>query len=172
METVDQSRGLAVVGASDDRPFQQAKGVSMKISREELYDLVWSEPTRAIGARFGVSDVALAKTCKRMKIPKPGRGYWQLREVGKAPRRRRLPKLPPGERDRLGDVEFGRVPKPAPDPEAELGPVADQARHEANPKNRIRTAMQPWNPHPVARQTREWHEAANCRPSANRHRIP
>jgi hypothetical protein len=29
-----------------------------RLSRKELYDLVWSEPMRILSARFGISDVA------------------------------------------------------------------------------------------------------------------
>lgn len=34
-------------------------------------------------ARFGISDVALKKTCKRASIPTPERGYWARKEAGK-----------------------------------------------------------------------------------------
>lgn len=33
--------------------------------RQQLYDLVWSEPLTLLAPRFGMSDVALAKICKR-----------------------------------------------------------------------------------------------------------
>lgn len=45
--------------------------------REELYRLVWTSPVSEIAARLGVSDVALAKLCRRAGVPIPGRGYWQ-----------------------------------------------------------------------------------------------
>jgi hypothetical protein len=37
----------------------------------------WTPPVSEIVARLGVSDVALAKLCRRAAIPIPGRGYWQ-----------------------------------------------------------------------------------------------
>src|SRR5688572_24915658 len=49
---------------------------SLEISREDLYILVWSEPMVKVAARLAVSDVAVAKACRRNKIPLPGRGYW------------------------------------------------------------------------------------------------
>ncbi len=61
-------------------------------TRQELYDLVWGQPTRTVAAALGVSDVALAKTCRRAEIPIPPRGYW----AGKSERLRPVrPALPP-----------------------------------------------------------------------------
>lgn len=46
------------------------------VVRDELYKQVWSEPMTALSKRYQISDVALAKICRKMKIPIPGRGYW------------------------------------------------------------------------------------------------
>jgi len=45
-------------------------------TREALYKLLWSESTRTLSKRFGISDVGLAKACRRANIPTPDRGYW------------------------------------------------------------------------------------------------
>jgi hypothetical protein len=50
--------------------------------RDALYRLVWTSPVSEIAVRLGVSDVALAKLCRRAAIPIPGRGYWQRTEAG------------------------------------------------------------------------------------------
>lgn len=65
------------------------------ISREALYELVWSEPLTKVGARLGVSDVAVAKWCKRLDVPRPGRGYWAKLSYGKAPAKPALPPATP-----------------------------------------------------------------------------
>ena len=57
------------------------------LSREELFALVWAKPTREIGKELGVSDVAVAKLCTRLQVPKPPRGYWARVQAGKTPRR-------------------------------------------------------------------------------------
>jgi len=54
-----------------------------RFSRETLYDFVWSEPMKVLSTRFGLSDVALKKTCERAGIPTPDRGYWAKKEAGK-----------------------------------------------------------------------------------------
>lgn len=48
----------------------------MKLTRKELYDLVWSEPMTTVCKRFGISDNGLRKHCKSMNIPTPPLGYW------------------------------------------------------------------------------------------------
>lgn len=47
-----------------------------EVTAEELYALVWSQPTTEVAKLFGVSDKAIEKRCKRLGIPKPPRGYW------------------------------------------------------------------------------------------------
>jgi predicted transcriptional regulator of viral defense system len=44
--------------------------------RNLLLQEVWSEPLKHVARRYGVSDVALAKRCKKLDIDLPGRGYW------------------------------------------------------------------------------------------------
>src|SRR3989304_3715302 len=55
------------------------------VTREELYDLVWSKPMSLLAKEFEISDVGLAKICKRMEIPRPPRGDWQKLKVGETP---------------------------------------------------------------------------------------
>lgn len=66
------------------------------MSREELYELVWNEPTRTVAATFGVSDVWLKKVCARAQIPTPERGYWARRKAGKPVIKVKLPPRDPG----------------------------------------------------------------------------
>lgn len=75
-----------------------------RLSRKELYDLVWSEPLRNLSGRFGISDVALKKCCKRFAIPTPERGYWARKDAGKATFVPALPERPPAMDD---DVVVG-----------------------------------------------------------------
>jgi hypothetical protein len=70
--------------------------------RKELYDLVWSKPMRAIAASVGISDVALAKHCKKANITVPNRGYWARKQAGKTTTQIALPPRFPGASDRIG----------------------------------------------------------------------
>jgi hypothetical protein len=60
-----------------------------RFSREELYELVWSSPMSKLAKRLGVSDVGLAKACRRADIPLPGVGYWAKLQYGK-----KVPRIP------------------------------------------------------------------------------
>jgi hypothetical protein len=54
----------------------------VELSRDELYEKVWSLPGSKLAKQFGISDVALAKVCKKFGIPRPDRGYWARLEAG------------------------------------------------------------------------------------------
>lgn len=47
-----------------------------ELTRKELYDHVWQTPMSKLAREFGLSDVGLAKICKKHDIPRPPRGYW------------------------------------------------------------------------------------------------
>ena len=53
------------------------------VTRQELYDAIWSEAKTTVAKRFGVSDVALGKACRNANIPTPPVGYWARQAVGK-----------------------------------------------------------------------------------------
>ena len=62
--------------------------------RSSLYELVWTSPVSEIAEHLGVSDVALAKLCRRAAVPRPGRGYWARVEAGQCVARVPLPPPP------------------------------------------------------------------------------
>ena len=67
----------------------------LMLSREDLYELAWSKPISQLAKDFGISDVALAKRCRRLSVPLPGRGYWARLDAGQTPCRPKLPKREP-----------------------------------------------------------------------------
>jgi hypothetical protein len=75
--------------------------VPKRLSRKELYELVWSEPMKILAPRFGISDVALRKTCARAEIPTPGLGHWAKKTAGKNTSQEALPDRPPGMDDEV-----------------------------------------------------------------------
>ncbi|WP_457797052.1 hypothetical protein [Methylocystis sp. S23] len=50
--------------------------MTFRITREQLYDLVWSESMQNLSKQIGISDVAIAKHCRKLGVPTPERGYW------------------------------------------------------------------------------------------------
>lgn len=67
------------------------------VTREELYELVWSTPMIRIAEKFDVSGSYLARVCTELRVPRPARGYWAKLAVGKAPKRPALPEPLPGD---------------------------------------------------------------------------
>ncbi len=68
-----------------------------QISRQELYDKVWTTPISRIAKEYGLSDVGLSNICRRHHIPKPARGYWARIAHGQAVKKEPLPELRPDE---------------------------------------------------------------------------
>ncbi len=62
---------------------------SMK--RSDLYVLVWSKPITKAAIELGVSDVGLAKACRRNAVPVPARGHWAKLAAGKSSPQTPLP---------------------------------------------------------------------------------
>ena len=56
---------------------------TISLKREELYEQGWSRPMRDLAKDYGLSDTGLAKICRRLKVPLPGRGYWAQRQAGR-----------------------------------------------------------------------------------------
>jgi len=61
------------------------------LSREELYELVWSEAMATLAPKLGISDVGLKKRCLSLGIPTPTRGYWAKLQNGKKVKKEPLP---------------------------------------------------------------------------------
>ena len=66
---------------------------NITLPRRELFDKVWTTPMQKLAKEFGLSDVGLAKLCRRHEIPLPGRGYWARVQFGQKPARAILPEL-------------------------------------------------------------------------------
>ena len=64
--------------------------LASRYNREEIYREIWSEPIQHVAKRYKLSDVGLAKVCRKLNIPRPGRGYWAKKAAGKV-----LPTRPP-----------------------------------------------------------------------------
>jgi len=62
------------------------------LDRDKLYEEVWAEPMTKVSTRYEISDVALAKVCRKMAIPVPERGYWARVATGQKPKQKPLPK--------------------------------------------------------------------------------
>jgi hypothetical protein len=123
---------------------------SATLTREQLFELAWSEPMRTLAPRYGLSDVGLAKICREMRIPLPWRGYWQQKAAGKEVSRPVLPPLPAGSPAHLNAAVLTPSVRSTP----EEGPVAEQRRYESLPDHRIVVPERLTRSHPLVEQTR------------------
>ncbi|WP_323153937.1 hypothetical protein [Pseudomonas alvandae] len=73
----------------------------------ELFEKVWETPMVKLAQDIGVSDVAVARACRKAGIPLPGRGSWAKQEK----QRPRKPKLPAMRARSIS--KFSTVPPPA-----------------------------------------------------------
>lgn len=61
------------------------------LTRQELYDLVWTTPMIDLAKQFSLSDNGLRKVCRKHAIPVPKMGYWQKARYGNPPLKTPLP---------------------------------------------------------------------------------
>ena len=118
------------------------------LTRQELYEKVWTTAMRILAPQLGVSDVGLSKICKRFSIPTPPVGYWAKKEFGKAPDR---PPLPDYDGPELNGINFhpnARESDPAEHPEGN-----ELIEREKAKENQIIVAEALVSPHPLIEPT-------------------
>lgn len=83
----------------------------IEFTREDLYKMVWERPVLIIAKEVGVSDVAVAKACRKAGIPLPNRGHWAIVKSGRTVK---VPPLPKPKPDQLDSVWFTVLENPSP----------------------------------------------------------
>lgn len=117
------------------------------LKREALYEEVWSEPMAALARKYSLSDVGLAKICRKLKIPLPGRGYWQKEKMDKT----LLPPL------KFGDMDIYTLQRE----KKEILPIDEAHDAEArilisleeSPQNKIQVRERLTSPHLLIEKT-------------------
>jgi hypothetical protein len=136
----------------------------IELTREELYQKVWTTPATRLAREFGISDVALGKICRRMEIPKPPPGHWRKIETGHRPH---IPPLPAPDEDTPTDV---RIPPHFQSEQLALKDpqVSERLAAEQLSENRIVVAETLADPHPlIARMLRRREERGPAGESGN-----
>jgi hypothetical protein len=124
--------------------------ITLTYSRAKLYEEVWSEPVTIVAKRYGVSDVALRKTCAKLCVPLPPLGYWSKIRFRKAPPRPPLPRYAgPQELTRQRFIDRDPAAPPPPTPPA----VARQREFESRDENRITVPATLHGAHPLVLAT-------------------
>jgi hypothetical protein len=118
-----------------------------KVHREVLYKEVWEDPISKLAIRYNISDVALAKVCRKLHVPVPPRGYWARIQHGQHVARPKLPKLP------NGGLEEATISPALVRSRILPDAVVKQKEFEGNPVHRI--SIDPNHElHPLVRKTR------------------
>ena len=150
-----------IVSRLKDNPFKRSRSFVMWISihlvaekmnnqsivltREQLYEKVWTRPVWSLAKEWGISDVGLAKICKKHNIPRPGPGYWARKEHGYNPRQTPLPKG-----DGAGVIEipyYKANPRVFDDEQAQK--AREKGAAEGEIENRIVVSETLNDPHPL-----------------------
>jgi len=126
------------------------------LTREALYELVWSEPMLKVAARFGVSSSYMARVCTLLYVPRPERGYWAKLAVGKAPKQSALPEARPG--NPLEWSRDGTPPKRA-------RPLLKPPEKKRRKRHKIRTPLP--DRHPLTSDVKPLFEAGRLSYSAD-----
>jgi hypothetical protein len=88
------AKARRVLKAEDDRPpkirVPSNKAGYVRVTRDELYEIVWSTSVLKLSKGYGLSHNGLSKIRKKLDVPTPPRGYW----AGERTRKRRT-RLPP-----------------------------------------------------------------------------
>ncbi|MCB9694495.1 MAG: hypothetical protein H6736_22015, partial [Alphaproteobacteria bacterium] len=61
------------------------------MSRDALYEAVWSTPINVLAREYGISSGRIVAACRELAVPRPDQGHWALAKLGSAPERTPLP---------------------------------------------------------------------------------
>ena len=103
------------------------------MTRDELYEEVWRQPMVLLAKQCGVSDVAIAKVCRKLGIPVPPRGHWAKLKFGKASPKPSLPLATPNSQSMIEITPSPKVGQTQSDDPV----VAATILAEEKPKNRV-----------------------------------
>jgi len=132
------------------------------LTRQQLYERVWSEPTSKIAREFGLSDVAIGKICRKFRVPKPQPGYWARVQNGFKPRPVPLPlEKDPALQNVKISVRHDILTRTPMEASVQVAMTAEQL-----PENKIVVPDSLENPHPLIKRTRTALRAATQTPYA------
>ena len=122
-----------------------------RISRDELYELVWSKSMVKLAQEFNLSDNGLRKICRKNNIPFPNLGYWAKKEHNKPVHQPPLPKLKRGEPSEIAIRK--KRPSYAKNPIVYPPDVQALIDFEMKPENRIIVQERLASPHALVLAT-------------------
>ncbi len=58
-----------------------------RLTREDLYELVWAKPMTKLAVELGVPAPKVVEACELLDVRRPGSGYWTRLTYGQRPSR-------------------------------------------------------------------------------------
>lgn len=123
-------------------------------SRNDLYELVWSEPQTKVAERLGIKTWHLVDLCEKHSIPRPPSGFWTRQRLGRAVHRT---KLPVAENDDkiLFRIESSKMSNDLDYLDADFRDQAEKAiAREEDPRFTVVIQEKLLKPHPVVAATK------------------
>jgi len=118
------------------------KSNPITLHRDPLYKEVWETPMRQLAKRYDITDVGLAKICRKMDIPTPPRGYWAKRtngqRVGKAP-------LPPLSETGCTQIIYDKTLQELESVAKKRRILKEQRQTEQQKISRLKSELQDWD---------------------------
>ncbi|OGT82233.1 MAG: hypothetical protein A3H91_17905 [Gammaproteobacteria bacterium RIFCSPLOWO2_02_FULL_61_13] len=111
-----------------------------------------------LAARYGISDVGLAKICRRLGVPRPGRGYWEKKRRGRRVTQPPLPKMKDDVETVAEITSWRRAPVAEQNDDAAQKLIA----YELEPDNRIQVHDNAGELHPLVATTERSLRAAKA----------
>src|SRR5262249_10776185 len=124
-------------------------GKEILLTRETLYEEVWTKPTTKLAKELGISDVALGKICKKLNVPKPPPGMWRRVELGYRITKPALPPLKPNQETQV-TIWPRRIDVAPREPQ-----IVALMEAERQPDKRIQVADNFQHSHKLVRETRK-----------------
>lgn len=141
----------------------------IKVTRSKLYAMVWSKPMTRLAKEFDISDVGLAKACRKNDIPLPPRGYWAKLEAGQE-----IEATPLSNPENDPQIEFGERAPASKAFYAEKRERAIEEKHLIDTLPPLPVPLALENPHRLTKATKKYFEevAAKLAKADKRKRYP
>lgn len=123
----------------------------IQVTRQELYERIWSESFSKVSLKYGLSNAALARLCEEWQIPRPSSDYWVQKRNGQKTKKKRLTRLPEGNPVVL---TYRHMTVEEVEEVLQYSQSFDQRILEKKPENRIVVPDRLIDPHPLVKQTR------------------
>ncbi len=118
------------------------------ITREELYNLLWTEPRYKILNKYDITNTSLLKKCRDMEIPIPDKVYWGTLHSGKTAIRQPLPNDYKGKNEVILSI---RTVEPA---KSELQILQEEIEHDTRVNLEVPQKLN--SPDPLILNTKEF----------------